>query len=102
MKCRQFLFSPRGSHGFVVASGKLDLSSGDEEHVYGTPFALDAASTVSAVTGDDRSLELELRTERVRLAGELAIIHDRWVQPPRSSISETIVTLRRARGFSTR
>ena len=47
-----------GFHWVVDAQGRLDPSLGDEKHVYGTAFAVYAASTVRAVTGDELALKM--------------------------------------------
>jgi cellobiose epimerase len=47
-----------GFHFIVDAQGRFDPKLGDEKHVYGTAFAVYAASTVHAVTGDELSLKV--------------------------------------------
>lgn len=47
-----------GFHWVVDAQGRLDPRLGDEKHVYGTAFAMYAASVVRAVTGDELALKL--------------------------------------------
>ena len=51
-----------GEHGgfhFIVGSdGKVDPKLGDEKHVYGTAFALYAASKAREATGDDLALKV--------------------------------------------
>ncbi len=47
-----------GFHWIVDAQGRLNQGLGDEKHVYGTAFAVYAASTVRAVTGDERALKV--------------------------------------------
>jgi cellobiose epimerase len=47
-----------GFHWVVDGQGRLDPRLGDEKHVYGTAFAVYAASTVRAVTGDELALKV--------------------------------------------
>jgi mannobiose 2-epimerase len=47
-----------GFHWIVDAQGQLDPKLGDEKHVYGTAFAVYAASKVRAVTGDELALKV--------------------------------------------
>jgi cellobiose epimerase len=47
-----------GFHWIVDAQGRVDPRLGDEKHVYGTAFAVYAASTVRAVTGDELALKV--------------------------------------------
>ena len=47
-----------GFHWVVDAQGQLDPKLGDEKHVYGTAFAVYAASKVRAVTGDELALKV--------------------------------------------
>ncbi len=47
-----------GFHWVLSPHGKVDPRLGDEKHVYGTAFALYAASTVRHVTGDDLALKV--------------------------------------------
>ncbi len=47
-----------GFHWIVDAEGRLDPKLGDEKHVYGTAFAVYAASKVRAVTGDELALKV--------------------------------------------
>ena len=47
-----------GFHWVVDAQGQLDPRLGDEKHVYGTAFAVYAASKVRAVTGDELALKV--------------------------------------------
>ncbi len=45
-----------GFHWMLDPRGRLDLRLGDEKHAYGIAFVIYAASTVRAVTGDERAL----------------------------------------------
>jgi mannobiose 2-epimerase len=47
-----------GFHWMLDPQGRLDPRLGDEKHAYGTSFVIYAASTVRAVAGDDRALQV--------------------------------------------
>jgi cellobiose epimerase len=47
-----------GFHWIVDASGRVSPRLGDEKHVYGTAFAVYAASKARAVTGDELALKV--------------------------------------------
>jgi mannobiose 2-epimerase len=47
-----------GFHWIVDAQGRLSPQLGDQKHVYGIAFVIYAASTVRAVTGDERALKV--------------------------------------------